>query len=117
MGYFDFKELCVHCEKRVGLNRFKTAEGFLCADCFKKSGYHTNTQILTKTITDIEIDIKEHKKQKVALSKLNGSKSDSFIDKTKYVLALELEIFKTLLDGGIITQEEYDTKQNTVYNL
>lgn len=110
MGYFDFKELCVHCEKRVGLSRFKTANGFLCADCFKKCGYHTLTPILTKTITDIEFDIKEHKKHKETLSKLNVSKPDSFIDKTKYVLSLELEIFKTLLDGGIITQEEYEKK-------
>ncbi|MGV8906270.1 MAG: SHOCT domain-containing protein [Acetobacterium sp.] len=117
MGYLDFKELCIHCEKKVGLSRYKAAQGFLCADCFKKCGYHKMTPILTKTITDIELDIKEHSKKMDALSKLSGSKTASFIDKTKYVLSMELEIFKTLLDGGLISQEEYETKQNTVYNL
>lgn len=81
MGYFDFKELCTHCGKRVGLNRFKTAKGFLCADCFKKCGYHKKTPIATKTKRDIEYDFKKHMKHKEALSKLNSSRADFYIDK------------------------------------
>lgn len=35
MGFFDLKVICINCEKEVGLNRYKTADGWICPACFK----------------------------------------------------------------------------------
>ncbi len=38
MSFFEPNVTCVKCEKEIGLNRFKTNEGWMCPACFKKSG-------------------------------------------------------------------------------
>lgn len=57
MGFFDKKVICDTCGEEVGLNRFKTAEGWICPKCFKACGYTMTTPIKTKTIVQIRGDL------------------------------------------------------------
>ena len=74
MGFFDLKATCIYCEKEVGLNRFKTADGWLCPGCYKLSGYSLSTNTRTKTITDIKNDILENERQREKLALFHPSK-------------------------------------------
>ena len=74
MGFFDLKATCINCEKEIGLNRFKTAEGWICPDCFKLCGYNMMTPIKTKTISDIRADITKKDLQKEELTKFTATK-------------------------------------------
>ncbi|HEX2953899.1 MAG TPA: SHOCT domain-containing protein [Bacillota bacterium] len=62
MGFF--KATCDTCQKEVGLNRFKTAEGWICPDCFNRCGYTGKTPITTKTNAEIQADLAEKEAQR-----------------------------------------------------
>jgi hypothetical protein len=74
MGFFDLKATCINCEKEIGLNRYKTAEGWICTSCMKLSGYSLTTPIRTKTISDIKNDIAKMNDRKEELSNFNTTK-------------------------------------------
>ena len=74
MGFFDLKATCINCEKEVGLNRFKTAEGWVCPNCFKLCGYNMATPIKTKTLTDIRAAIVKEEIQKERLANFKSTK-------------------------------------------
>lgn len=74
MGFFDLKATCINCENEVGLNRYKTAEGWICPNCYKLCGYGLTTPIKTKTITDIKNDIVVRNSQKEELLAFNPTK-------------------------------------------
>lgn len=74
MGFFDLKAICINCEKEIGLNRFKTADGWICPACFKLCGYNLLTPTKTKTITNIRADIAEKETQKGELLRFDTTK-------------------------------------------
>lgn len=74
MGFFDLKAICSICKKEVGLNRYKTADGWICPYCSKLCGYNLSTPTRTKTKTDILADIQAMNTQKEELLKFNTTK-------------------------------------------
>lgn len=54
MGFFSPKATCSICGAEVGLNRYQIADkGWICASCFKKSGFNALTPIKKMTIDQI----------------------------------------------------------------
>jgi len=74
MGFFDLKATCINCQKEVGLNRFKTAEGWICPNCFKLCGYSLTTPITRKTLSDIQADLEKNSLKKEKLSAFKATK-------------------------------------------
>lgn len=58
MGLFGKKETCCVCGKDVGFNKSKTAEGWLCPDCYKHCGYKIGDSSHLKTVAEIKEDMK-----------------------------------------------------------
>lgn len=74
MGFFSLKSICSNCEKEVGLNRYKIAEGWICPACFKACGYNSLTPIRLKKVQDIKNDITEINKQNNLIIEFNTTK-------------------------------------------
>lgn len=74
MGIFS-KVSCIICEKEVGLNRSKTAEGHICIDCFNASGYNMTSPIKNKKIFEIKNDMIKHEEYKNKVTAFVATKS------------------------------------------
>lgn len=56
-----FKKTCQVCNNEIGLNRWKIKDGWICLNCFKKSGLKIS-DLKTNTKEDIEKAIREREK-------------------------------------------------------
>lgn len=73
MGFFSKKVTCGTCSSEVGLNRYKTADGWICPSCFKACGYTFSTSIKKKNQEEINNDLAEMEKQLAKISQFNAS--------------------------------------------
>jgi hypothetical protein len=74
MGFLGLTTTCINCEKEVGINRYKTADGWLCIHCLKACGYNMTTPIKHKTISDIRNDFEKLNSIKEELLNFNATK-------------------------------------------
>lgn len=74
MGFFDRSVICGTCGEKTGLNRYKTAEGWICPKCFKECGYTMSTPIKKKTQIEINNDLNALKTKKVEFSEFKATK-------------------------------------------
>ncbi|WP_252247202.1 DUF4428 domain-containing protein [Clostridium sp. ZBS4] len=75
MGFFSPSVTCNICEQKVGLNRFKIQDGWICKKCFKKCGFNLNTPIMQFNSERIKSIMCNDEKTKEELTRFNTSKS------------------------------------------
>lgn len=78
MGFFG-KEVCSICEKEVGLNRTRIADGkYICPSCFKEAGFNkisnVTKPIKQMSIADVEKAIQAQNENKLELDSFNPTK-------------------------------------------